>query len=186
MGRDEDKAQLNIQIESATKEEWREAANDQNRSLSGLIRKAVSTELNGENAPDATAEANTGGTVPEGLDDRLDALESNQDEVAKHLDEIVDNLQSIRTAVEADEMSDKAELMNRVFEALPRERDGYPHLTHGNPAALANELDVPERSVRNTIQQLRADMPGVVGHSSPEEGPGPEDASEDFYFVRES
>ena len=165
-----ERTQINFQVTDDVKERWDAAVEERADydSLSHLLRVAVEHELAGGGGGSGGPAAAVDGAVG----DRLDELLDESRETNRRLDRIQSDLAPVLDAVETSETADFADLMNRIFQELPRGRGRAEVLAAsmdhdrdeptGNPAELADRLGVAEREVSKAVQQLREDMPGVV------------------------
>jgi len=159
----DEKAQVHVQVNSSTKEEWEQAAAEHpavpNESLSQLIRLAVARELDDDQD---TGQA-TGGEIA--VD--LSSIEEQQASTEKSLVElrnVVDRMDTRLNEVQRDVSAsvEKQSLRDRLFHALP------PARPHSEPWARAKPTPIPkDRRKLEVAWSGRLDEITVVARDAP-------------------
>lgn len=159
-----EKTQVNLLVEEERKKKWDSYADEQNRSLSNLIRLAVEKEIY-----DSETES------PSHSSEQLTELQSTVEAVGSKVDGLNARLNDLEQRMDRDS-SEVRELASEVFSILPTEEEVVA-ATHepviesdetdesltetGRPTHLAAYLGVEEMDVSEALQTLHEDTAQV-------------------------
>lgn len=161
-----ERTQINLVVDADRKSHWEEYANEQERSLSALIRLAVEKEVR--------SDARSANDNPS--DEQLTELQSAVENIGTKVDGLHSRIADLEQQVTR-ESPEVRELASEVFDVLPTEEEVI-RATHepvidpgdaddenlpqtGQPAHLAAYLGVEELRVHEALQKLQDDTAQV-------------------------
>lgn len=149
-----DKAQISLRVDESLKSNWTDYVeeSDEFETLTGLIRAAVSKEMNGRQTGDSTSH-------PEGMTDEIADLQASVDVVEEKIEELQQTADRTLEEVAESDMDFSAVNEPAVLQHVPdekptvREIEGETFVPQATKDMIAQETDVTPSEVQYRLEQ---------------------------------
>jgi len=149
------KKSVRLEVSEGRKDEWREVASDENRTLSNLIRRAMAQYIASGDSPTGTV-----GGIPESVEDEITTAAKNTEGIQEELSSLADRFDRIEN--ELDDRTEARTVAYQVYEVLPTYplQSGRVRLSDDSQAFkgsvkwIADQLDEPTDIVEQAVREL--------------------------------